>query len=158
LSRGSDPSGCPAEPLVSYRTNRLLSGWNLPPLMVRAFGAHGAQRTSAQRVIRSATRARDKPAGRAPLAGLSLGGLITSSNLGRMRLVASLEHDECENGSESYSASAGGHFGRRMHPSCRPGQVHHHWRVRQFPGGSTPVCAVVCFGLAGGPSCRIMRQ
>src|SRR5262245_23317313 len=41
LSRGSDPSGCPAEPLVSYRTNRQLSGWNLPPLMVRAFGAHG---------------------------------------------------------------------------------------------------------------------
>jgi hypothetical protein len=40
LSRGSDPSGCPAEPLVSYRTNRQLSGWNLPPLMVRAFGAH----------------------------------------------------------------------------------------------------------------------
>jgi hypothetical protein len=37
-----------------------------------------------------------------------------------MRLVASLEHDECENGSESYSASAGGHFGRRMYPSCRP--------------------------------------
>ena len=42
LSRGSDPSGYPAEPLVSYRTNRQLSGWNLPPLMVRAFGAHGA--------------------------------------------------------------------------------------------------------------------
>src|SRR5262245_27951953 len=43
LSRGSDPSGCPAEPLVSYRTNRQLSGWNLPPLMVRAFGAHGVE-------------------------------------------------------------------------------------------------------------------
>jgi hypothetical protein len=42
LSRGSDPSGYPAEPLVSYRTNRQLSGWNLPPLMVRAFGAHEA--------------------------------------------------------------------------------------------------------------------
>src|SRR4029453_4098161 len=47
LSRGSDPSGCPREPLVSYRTNRKLSGWNLPPLMVRAFGAHGVIRTSA---------------------------------------------------------------------------------------------------------------
>jgi hypothetical protein len=46
LSRGSDPSGCPAEPLVSYRTYRQLSGWNLPPLMVRAFGAHGVSRTS----------------------------------------------------------------------------------------------------------------
>src|SRR5262249_45770217 len=39
---------------------------------------------------------------------------------GRMRLVASLEHDECENGSASYSTSAGGHFGRRMCPNCRP--------------------------------------
>src|ERR1700704_2579577 len=41
LSRGSSPSGSPAEPLVSYRINRQLSGWNLPPLVIRAFGAHG---------------------------------------------------------------------------------------------------------------------
>jgi len=34
------PSGYPAEPLVSYQTNRQLSGWILPP-QVRAFGAHG---------------------------------------------------------------------------------------------------------------------
>src|SRR4030081_1732431 len=40
LSRGSSPSGSPAEPLVSYQINRQLSGWNLPPLMIRAFGAH----------------------------------------------------------------------------------------------------------------------
>ena len=40
LSRGSSPSGYPAEPLVSYQINRQLSGWNLPPLMIRAFGAH----------------------------------------------------------------------------------------------------------------------
>src|SRR6266568_4118487 len=40
LSRGSSPSGCPAEPLVSYRINRQLSGWNPPPLVIRAFGAH----------------------------------------------------------------------------------------------------------------------
>jgi hypothetical protein len=40
LSRGSSPSGCPAEPLVSYQINRQLSGWILPPLMIRAFGAH----------------------------------------------------------------------------------------------------------------------
>jgi hypothetical protein len=38
---GSGPAGYPAEPLVSYRINRQLSGWNLPPLMIRAFGAHG---------------------------------------------------------------------------------------------------------------------
>ena len=30
----------PAEPLVSYRINRQFSGWNLPPLMIRAVGAH----------------------------------------------------------------------------------------------------------------------
>jgi hypothetical protein len=40
LSRGSSPSGYPAEPLVSYRINRQLSGWILPPLVIRAFGAH----------------------------------------------------------------------------------------------------------------------
>ena len=47
LSRGSSPAGYPAEPLVSYQINRQLSGWNLPPLMICAFGAHGQQRTSA---------------------------------------------------------------------------------------------------------------
>jgi hypothetical protein len=41
LSRGSSPASCPAEPLVSFQINRQLSGWNLPPLMIRAFGAHG---------------------------------------------------------------------------------------------------------------------
>src|SRR5580704_19596989 len=50
LSRGSSPAGCPAEPLVSYRINRLFSGWNLPPLMIHAFGAHGHQATSRTRV------------------------------------------------------------------------------------------------------------
>jgi hypothetical protein len=45
LSRGSGPASYPAKPLVSYQINRQLSGWNLPPLMVRAFGAHGQQRT-----------------------------------------------------------------------------------------------------------------
>jgi hypothetical protein len=38
--RIAQPSGYPAEPLVSYQINRQLSGWNLPPLMIRAFGAH----------------------------------------------------------------------------------------------------------------------
>ena len=47
LSRGSSPCGCPPEPLVSYRINRQLSGWNLPPLMIRAFGAHCHNRTRA---------------------------------------------------------------------------------------------------------------
>src|SRR6202158_3327451 len=45
LSRGSSPSGYPAEPLVSYQINRQLSGWNLPPLMIRAFGEHCHKQT-----------------------------------------------------------------------------------------------------------------
>jgi len=40
LSRGSSLTGCPAKPLVSFRTYRQLSGSNLPPLMLRAFSAH----------------------------------------------------------------------------------------------------------------------
>jgi hypothetical protein len=40
LSRGFDPHGCPTKPLVSYQINRQFSGWNLPPLVLRAFGAH----------------------------------------------------------------------------------------------------------------------
>src|SRR5580700_3361111 len=46
LSRGSSPSGYPAEPLVSFQINRQLSGWNPPPLVIRAFGAHGQLQTS----------------------------------------------------------------------------------------------------------------
>ena len=49
LSRGSGPAGYPAKPLVSYQINRQLSGWNLPPLMIRAFGAHGQKATYAVR-------------------------------------------------------------------------------------------------------------
>jgi len=45
LSRGSSPSGYPAEPLVSYQINRQVSGWILPPQVIRAFGAHCHQRT-----------------------------------------------------------------------------------------------------------------
>jgi hypothetical protein len=57
LSRGSSPAGYPAEPLVSYQINRQLSGWTLPPLVIRAFGAHCQQQTSRLRasdIIRSA--------------------------------------------------------------------------------------------------------
>ena len=46
LSRGSSPASYPAEPLVSYQINRQLSGWNLPPLVIRAFGAHCHDQTS----------------------------------------------------------------------------------------------------------------
>jgi hypothetical protein len=51
LSRGFSPSGYPAEPLVSYQINRQLSGWNLPPLVIRAFGAHCQKRTSVHQCI-----------------------------------------------------------------------------------------------------------
>ena len=40
LSRGFNLGSCPPKPLVSYQTNRQFSGWNLPPLVLRAFGAH----------------------------------------------------------------------------------------------------------------------
>ena len=40
LSQGFDPASYPAEPLVSYQTYRLLSGWIPPPLVLRAIGAH----------------------------------------------------------------------------------------------------------------------
>jgi hypothetical protein len=41
LSRGFDTASYAVAPLVSYQTDRLLSGWNLPPLVIRAF--RGAQ-------------------------------------------------------------------------------------------------------------------
>ena len=46
LSRGSGPSGHPAELLVSYQINQQFSGWIPPPLAIRAFGAHCQQLTS----------------------------------------------------------------------------------------------------------------
>jgi hypothetical protein len=40
MSRGSGPSDCSSKPLVSFQINRQLSGWNLPPQVIRAFEAH----------------------------------------------------------------------------------------------------------------------
>src|SRR4029077_12059333 len=40
LSRGFDPAGCPTKPLVSYQSNRQFPGSILPPLVIRAIGAH----------------------------------------------------------------------------------------------------------------------
>src|SRR3954471_12037051 len=34
------PDSYPTKPLVSYQINRQLSGWILPPLVIRAVGAH----------------------------------------------------------------------------------------------------------------------
>jgi hypothetical protein len=50
LSRGSSPAGYPAEPLVSYQINQQLSGWNLPSLVIRAFGAH-CHKPTLQRIV-----------------------------------------------------------------------------------------------------------
>src|ERR1700676_3067130 len=47
-SRGFSPLGFPTKPLVSYRTNRQLSGWHLPPLVTHAFGAHLITRKNKQ--------------------------------------------------------------------------------------------------------------
>src|SRR5262249_22593692 len=52
-SRGSSPASYPAKLLVSFRINRQLSGWNLPPLMIRAFEAHCQKRTYAAQQIAS---------------------------------------------------------------------------------------------------------
>ena len=41
----SNPYGYPHKPLVSYRINRQLSGWILPPPRIRAVGAHCQHRT-----------------------------------------------------------------------------------------------------------------
>ena len=40
LSRGFNPASRPAKPLVSYQVNRQFPGWNIPPLVKRALGAH----------------------------------------------------------------------------------------------------------------------
>jgi len=40
LSRGFSPPGYTMKPLVSYRSYRQLSGWNLAPLVMCALGAH----------------------------------------------------------------------------------------------------------------------
>ena len=47
LCHSSNPCGYPHKLLVSYRINRQLSGWILPPLMIRAFGATLPMRTLA---------------------------------------------------------------------------------------------------------------
>src|SRR3984893_19094941 len=63
LSRGSNPCGYPHKPLVSYRINRQLSVSILPPLMIRAFGAHCQERTHARQQGTLAPPAED-PIGR----------------------------------------------------------------------------------------------
>jgi hypothetical protein len=44
-SQSSGLGSRPAEPLVSFQINRQLSGWNLPPLVIRVIRAFGMHRT-----------------------------------------------------------------------------------------------------------------
>ena len=76
LSRGSSPAGYPAEPLVSYQINRQLSGWNPPPLVIRAFGAHGQTRTSSLGAARPLPPSADIGPG-----GQSVGQAVPGSKL-----------------------------------------------------------------------------
>src|SRR5713101_2134907 len=85
LSRGSSPCSYPHEPLVSYRINRQLSGWILPPLMIRAFGTHCQQETHALQQqhphsITSSARA-SSVGGTVSLRALAVVRLMTRSNL-----------------------------------------------------------------------------
>jgi hypothetical protein len=43
LCHEASTSQLPAKPLVSYQTDRLLPGWILPPLVIRALGAHDSR-------------------------------------------------------------------------------------------------------------------
>jgi len=79
LSRGSSPAGYPAEPLVSYQINRQLSGWNPPPLVIRAFGAHCQTQTSAFHSITSSARI-SNIGGTARPSALAVLRLTTNSN------------------------------------------------------------------------------
>ncbi len=55
LSRGFDPASYPATPPVSFQNHRHLSGWNLPPSVRHALGAHSEawRSTGDSRVLRS---------------------------------------------------------------------------------------------------------
>ena len=56
LSRGFETAGYPTAPLVSYQINRQLSGWYLPPLVIRAFGAHWEMRATTTNATTRASR------------------------------------------------------------------------------------------------------
>jgi len=66
LSRGFDPASCPTKSLVSYRINRQLSGWNLPPQVIRAFGAHAKSRRGPPHRSKSSAKSACRPPMSAP--------------------------------------------------------------------------------------------
>src|SRR6202030_4580260 len=69
----------------SYRINRHLSGWILPPLMIRAFGAHRQQQTHAvqQTARHSTTRSAmaSSPGGKVNPSVFAVFKLMTNSNV-----------------------------------------------------------------------------
>ena len=87
LSRGSNPCGYPHKPLVSYRINRQLSVWNLPPLMIRALGAHcqdwthALQQTACTVAMIYSITSSARPS--------SMGGMARPSALAALRLMTS---------------------------------------------------------------------
>ena len=86
------PSRLPGQPLVSFRTYRQLSGWNPPPQVFRAFGAHCqffylVRRNKRQAYsITSSARAR------------SDGGMVSPSAFAVLRLINNSYFVGCSTG------------------------------------------------------------
>jgi len=106
LSRGSSPASYPTKPLASFRINRQLSGWNPPPLMIRAFGAHCQFRISPD--AENADCHSGSPALRIPSLICSTSAVSTS----RSRTFAS------EKSGRSRSASAAASVASFIRPNC----------------------------------------
>ena len=130
LSRGFSPASRPARPLVSYQINRQLSGWNLPPLVKRAFGTHRTNRE--QFLDRNGNPRYDcKNVGRAvPRRG---GGLERRGD-GTERKLRSAALNALTTFPRGQSARvparpAGKPRRRRMFSACRPRAVRLHGRV-----------------------------
>src|SRR5262245_44322659 len=112
LSRGSDPASYPTKPLASFRTYRQLSGWNPPPLMIRAFGAHCQQQKSCAVWSRPDANF-DKPreAGPDP-SGAAAGSALTPGPLRHSMGTRSLSSGDYPNTE---------HLRNRNHARYRPG-------------------------------------
>ena len=86
LSRGFETAGYPTAPLVSYQINRQLSGWYLPPLVIRAFGAHWEMR--ATRIPRKNARAGGGGMNALPPSGLPAACVQDAERPGPRRITA----------------------------------------------------------------------
>ena len=77
LSRGFETAGYPTAPLVSYQINRQLSGWYLPPLVIRAFGAHWEIPDNTPKAILSTRRSLFTAGSRSHKIGYSVARTLT---------------------------------------------------------------------------------